>query len=146
MTSASEQITALSFLDAEARKQARMFLWFGIVLIPLALGFPVLSLFTGVPFWVSGIMLVCAGLLGGVCILLAFTRGSMALAHLRERSGDPIVRVRHWVEVNRGVRSLHCLCITQSGVELHEMLLVAGADEERALATFRAAVPVVEPA
>ena len=142
--STAEQVRGLAFLDAEARKQSRMFLVFGVVLVPLSVAFPVASLFTGIPWWVGGIMFVCAGLLGGVCILLGLTRGSEVLAHLRAQSTDPVVRARIWVEVNRGARSVHCACVTGAGVELHEVLFVSGADEERAIAAFRSVVPTVD--
>lgn len=143
----AQQIAGLAFLDAEARKQSRMFLWIGIGLLPLALGFPVLSVFTSMPFWVAGIMLVCAGLLAGVSILLAFTRGSPVLAHLRASPTDPVVQVRFWVVVQRGVRSLELECTTRGGVALSEVLFVnAGADEERVIEALQRVVPSVAAA
>ncbi len=144
---AADQIAGLAFLDAEAKKQSRMFLWIGLALIPLALGFPLATLFTGIPWWVGAIMFVCAGLLGGVSILLAFTRGSPLLAYLRENGSDPVVHARLWVEVRRGVRSLQVVCTTQAGAALHEVLFVnAGPDEERVISSLQRVVPTVESA
>ncbi len=140
-----DQIAGLAFLDVEAKKQSRMFLWIGLVLLPMAIGAPIASMYTDIPVWVAGIMAVCAGLLGGVCILLAFTRGSPLLGHLRTTPSDPVVRAQFWVEVNRGVRNLQLLCTTRSGVELHEVLFVsAGPEEERVVAAVRRVVPTVE--
>lgn len=139
------QIAGLAFLDAEARKQGRMFLWMGACLLPLAIGFPVATLYTDVPGWVGAIMAVCAGLLGGVCLLLAFTRGSPLLGHLRNSPADPVVRAQLWVEVRRGVRNLQVLGTTRAGVELHEVLFVsAGEEEQRVIDALRAVVPSVE--
>lgn len=142
---AAAQIAALAFLDEEAKKQNRVFLWSGVVLILLALGFPVLSVVSSVPLWVAGIMLASAGLLGGVCILLAFTRGSMLLAHLRMNPSDPVVHARFWVEVRRGARSLQLLGTTRGGVELHEIIWAnAGSAEEQVIAKVRSVVPRVD--
>jgi hypothetical protein len=141
----ADQIASLAFLDVEAKKQSRMFLWIGLLLGPVALGAPVVSLFTDVPFWVAGIMLVCAGLLAAVCLLLAFTRGSTVLAHLRANAGDPVVHARFWVEVQRGVRNLQLVCTTRSGAELYEVLFVAaGPAEEQMIAAVRKVVPRVD--
>lgn len=140
-----EQLNALAFLDVEARRQSRLFLWIGLGLIPLAIGFPIAAMYTDMPGWVAGIMAVCAGFLAGICILLAFTRGSPLLAHLRTTPGDPVVRARVWVEVRRGVRNLQLLCTTRSGVELHEVLFVsAGSEEGRVIEALRCVVTQVE--
>ena len=148
---ASSQISALAFLDDEAKKQTGLFKGMFVVFGLVALGFPLGSIFGGIPWWVSGLMIVCGGGLAAVSLKLVLSGGtSLLLNHLRAHANDPVASARVWATVQRGLRSLHIECTTEAGATLREMLLLTSTGktnedlEARTLASLKAVVPHVE--
>ena len=96
-----------------------------------------------VPIWVMAIMVICCGVLGAVGFAFGWrlrNAGSPVLNHLREHPQDPLVDVKTWVEVRRGVRTAHFTFVTRRGHELHQVM--DAKFEARVLGVLDSAIPM----